>query len=181
MATFLEMKFGIEIVQQPKKGRMTGFSDDNRPLAPSLILQLKCNQEISECDTTQLICTVDCHLLEPASRISTDRMGMDKFKALRTENNIIGNRVSSCHRLEDLSGKVGFYFYYPDLGIRSPGKYEFEISLLNIGLDTGTSKILYTIQSPPFKVVSPKGYSGPPGNSRLSKCFVSQGADSRLK
>ncbi|KAI8913225.1 hypothetical protein EDD86DRAFT_244889 [Gorgonomyces haynaldii] len=98
----------LVIRQQPKKGRMTGFSDDIRKLYSALI----------------------------------------PFR----------------HRDRALSLR-SLFFLYPDIGIRSPGKYRFQCDL-----DVRSTEPITTITSQDLKIHSPKNYLKPAGLESDDSC-----------
>ncbi|KAI8908405.1 velvet factor [Gorgonomyces haynaldii] len=127
-----------------------------------------------------LVCVVSLVSVEKA-RIMTDGDGNDKNKRLRASNNLLGNAVSNCHHLNDVNGKSGMYFYFPDLGIRSPGIYKFRCSLIELDMGSGPMPIHCSVETEPLRIVSPKNYSGPVPPTDLALAFVQQGADFRLR
>lgn len=45
---------------------------------------------------------------------------------------LYGNLVSSVSQLEDLQGNMGLFFLFPDVSIRSRGRFQLGISLVRI-------------------------------------------------
>lgn len=105
--------------------------------------------------------------------------------------NLIGmNAVNAC-RLNDLDGKVGFWFVLQDLSVRTEGTFRLKLSLFDIGVGNGTSATvgngdghgptqgkgpcLAVSFSDQFTVYSAKKFPGVIESTPLSKCFAQQG------
>jgi hypothetical protein len=48
------------------------------------------------------------------------------------EGALYGTLVASPHRMRGLDGRLGVFFVFPDVSIRSRGRYALNIALLNI-------------------------------------------------
>ncbi|KAI8908382.1 velvet factor [Gorgonomyces haynaldii] len=179
--------YEIVVRQQAKKGRMTGFSQDLRSLCPSLILQVLVKEngriitQVSEEECLSLVCTLRLVEVNSTSRAVIDSRDEDRNATLREENNLLGNSAACCQQFVDLHGNPGMFFLFPDLGIRSPGKYRFQCSVFRIDLELDAMPVLVTEFTQPCSIVSPKNYPRPQGPTRLAKSFVEQGADLRLR
>ncbi|KAL1793205.1 hypothetical protein ACET3X_008187 [Alternaria dauci] len=102
--------------------------------------------------------------------------------------NLIGmNAVNAC-RLNDLSGKPGFWFVLQDLSVRTEGTFRLKLSLFDIGAGDGTNgtvhlngpskgkgPMLASAFTDPFTVYSAKKFPGVIESTKLSKCFAQQG------
>jgi hypothetical protein len=97
--------------------------------------------------------------------------------------NLIGmNAVNAC-RLNDTTGKMGFWFVLQDLSVRTEGSFRLKLSMCDVGtgsgnnahVSVGKSPILATVNSEPFTVYSAKKFPGVIESTPLSKCFASQG------
>ncbi|KAI8908367.1 velvet factor [Gorgonomyces haynaldii] len=183
----MQKRFELVVRQQPKKGRMTGFSDDIRIIGPSLVLQLvvldnnKTITHISDTETEHFVCSVSLIQLETGTRVATTVDGDDKHELLRNKNNLVGNWISSCHHLEDVDGRQGMFFLFPDLGVRSPGKYLFLCTLMQLDMSKVESNIVHEITTLEFSIYSPKNCPKPGPITKLARAFIDQGADSRLR
>jgi hypothetical protein len=97
--------------------------------------------------------------------------------------NLIGmNAVNAC-RLNDTTGKMGFWFVLQDLSVRTEGNFRLKLSMCDVGtgsgnnahITNGKSPILATANSEPFTVYSAKKFPGVIESTPLSKCFAGQG------
>ncbi|OLL23712.1 hypothetical protein NEOLI_002961 [Neolecta irregularis DAH-3] len=93
--------------------------------------------------------------------------------------NLIGNLVGSAFKLTDTDGKLGIWFIFQDLSVRTEGKFTLKFSFYSLGvgqrLNTGKSPVLAEVFSQPFTVYSAKRFPGMIESTPLSKCFAAQG------
>ncbi|KAI8908368.1 hypothetical protein EDD86DRAFT_16563 [Gorgonomyces haynaldii] len=64
------------------------------------------------------------------------------------------------------------FFIFPDLAVRSPGTYQFRLSLYHIGKPQ--SSVVAHELSRTFEIVSPKNYPGPSGELIDSRTYASR-------
>ncbi|CAG8747207.1 2141_t:CDS:2, partial [Dentiscutata heterogama] len=97
----------------------------------------------------------------------------------KTTRVLMGSLVSSPAILKNTDGEPGCYFCFPDLSIRTEGKYTLKFSLMKLGtedrlINTRTG-IISTVFSNPFTVYSAKKFPGMTESTELSKVFAKQG------
>ncbi|KAI8913210.1 hypothetical protein EDD86DRAFT_244880 [Gorgonomyces haynaldii] len=108
---------------------MSGFAQDVRPLCPSLVVQLidvQDKKQVRIMDTLNLILRCELVQLESGTRTIVNDQGIDPNETLRLTNNLLGNCTQTAQLFTDIDG---LFFVFPDLGVRSPGKYFFRLSL----------------------------------------------------
>ncbi|SAL99305.1 hypothetical protein [Absidia glauca] len=92
---------------------------------------------------------------------------------------LMGSLVSSPSLLKNPNGEQGLYFAFPDLSIRTEGRYTLRFSLMKlVSADFQTdakSKIIAQVFSDAFTVYSAKKFPGMTESTDLSKAFAKQG------
>ncbi|KAJ3162738.1 hypothetical protein HDU86_003711 [Geranomyces michiganensis] len=114
---------------------------------------------------------------------------------------LLGSLVSECHVLRDEEGVQGLYFVFPDIGVRTSGRYRLKFNLFVIELfdkmgnssnrtfaaeaplaDQSSSHLSRaSVYSNVFKVYSPKGFPGMAASTTLSTLFAQQGIRIHLR
>ncbi|KAL9936370.1 hypothetical protein V8E36_004438, partial [Tilletia maclaganii] len=91
-----------------------------------------------------------------------------------------GSCVSCLYHLKDyLDNSDQGFFVFPDLSIRSEGRYRLKLSLFEtIGNEVHHCKSIYTM---PFTVHSAKGFPGMSETTTLARSFASQGLKLRVR
>ncbi|OAD80263.1 hypothetical protein PHYBLDRAFT_58245 [Phycomyces blakesleeanus NRRL 1555(-)] len=173
--------YELIVCQQPLHARMCGFGEkDRRPIDPPPIVQLVVQQGGSRGP-------VDVQTLQAPFFVLHVTLWSDDRKE---ERNIIsnppkctrvlmGSLVSSPSLLKNTEGEQGLYFAFPDLSIRTEGRYTLRFSLMKlVSSDFQTnakSKIIAQVFSDPFTVYSAKKFPGMTESTELSKTFAKQG------
>ncbi|KAI9320521.1 velvet factor, partial [Dichotomocladium elegans] len=190
-------QYEVQIVQQPSRARSCGFSDkDRRPISPAPILQLivrgldgaiailTCPRDV---DTSFLLMQCDCRdaiTKKPASIVLYPASEKQQRKETpRGMSNLVGACIASPAKLYNEQGELGIYFIFPELSVRSEGRFCLAFLLLNIGtsntprvVNTETiSHVLTTTFSDVFTSYTAKRFPGVIPPTALSKCFGSQG------
>jgi hypothetical protein len=137
---------------------MCGFGDkDRRPIVPAPILQLFVTDreghdvDPEAFDVTFLVVLCDSCLQtgEPATSASNNsKMGnsvpvsqvvvfssSDDNKNPRTSRlkNLVGSSVVSANKLYDLDDKLGIFFIFHDISLRTEGTFRLKFSLVDVG------------------------------------------------
>ncbi|EKG14566.1 Velvet factor [Macrophomina phaseolina MS6] len=97
--------------------------------------------------------------------------------------NLIGSLSVNAFRLNDTSGKTGFWFVLQDLSVRTEGVFRLKMNFVDVGkhmgngnnLNTGKAPVLASCFSDAFQVYSAKKFPGVIESTPLSKCFAAQG------
>ncbi|BFZ59736.1 hypothetical protein YB2330_000752 [Saitoella coloradoensis] len=191
----------LVVRQQPLRARMCGFGEkDRRPLDPPPILQLIITStQTGRTDPDALsdpFFVVHATLWsdtgeEERNLILTNkddseqgqerggREEKDAGPAGSVVKVLIGSLVSSPALLEDDHGVEGVYFAFPDLSIRTEGRYRLKFSLVRLGTGdfdgSSRSTIVAEGVSDVFTVYSAKKFPGMTESTELTKAFARQG------
>ncbi|KAI9263020.1 velvet factor-domain-containing protein [Sporodiniella umbellata] len=200
-------QYDLKIVQQPSRARMCGFGDkDRRPIVPAPILRLSVKDtegnpvDPENFDVTFLVVMCDSCLQtgEPATSASNvSRVGHsvpvsqvvvfsssedDRNPRTSKLKNLVGSSVVSANKLYDLENKLGIFFVFHDISLRTEGTFRLKFSLVNVGMPheqkVNTNELSHVIQvvySDPFTVYTAKKYPGVVQASPLSIRFAQQG------
>ncbi|TKA74693.1 hypothetical protein B0A49_04274 [Cryomyces minteri] len=95
--------------------------------------------------------------------------------------NLIGSLAVNAFKLNDVEGKVGFWFVLQDLSVRTEGSFRLKMNFVDVGsgvanqLNKGTAPVLASVYSDIFTVFSAKKFPGVIESTPLSRCFAAQG------
>ncbi|KAJ1655550.1 hypothetical protein IWQ61_004712 [Dispira simplex] len=94
--------------------------------------------------------------------------------------NLIGSPSTSACKLYDTENKLGIFFIFQDLSIRTEGSFTLKFSFMDLGttdnqLNVGQDYVRHFTFSDIFTVYSAKKFPGMIESTPLSKCFVKQG------
>ncbi|KAI8064265.1 velvet factor-domain-containing protein [Gilbertella persicaria] len=154
--------YELVVCQQPLHARMCGFGEkDRRPIDPPPIVQLIVKQQGQDHP-------IDVQMLQIPFFVLHVTLWSDDCSE---ERNIIsnppkctrvlmGSLVSSPSLLKNTEGEQGLYFAFPDLSIRTEGRYTLRFSLMKLSnsdfQENAKSKIVAQVFSDPFTVYSAK-------------------------
>jgi len=175
--------YTLIVSQQPLRARMCGFGEkDRRPIDPPPIVQLVVTDENGNPDTgANLRMLQNPFFVLHVTLWSED--GRDERNVIsnppKTTRVLMGSLVSSPAILKNTTGEQGCYFCFPDLSIRTEGKYTLKFSLMKLGTEdrliNTRTEIIATTYSDPFTVYSAKKFPGMTESTELSKAFAKQG------
>ncbi|ORX90449.1 hypothetical protein K493DRAFT_317977 [Basidiobolus meristosporus CBS 931.73] len=189
------LEYKLEVVQQPERARMCGFGErDRRPIDPPPIVKLITLKEDGSpnsipIDSTSFVvhvdlwssdCQKDCNVLLSTSGTHTRQGASSAFvtsdKGVYSRN-LVGSLVSSAYNLSDHNGEKGIFFIFPDLSIRTEGKYclRFLFTDLSQTDQFPHSMVRTWVYSAPFSVYPAKSFPGVTVITELSKSFAKQG------
>ncbi|KAF9193559.1 hypothetical protein BGZ51_009554 [Haplosporangium sp. Z 767] len=90
--------------------------------------------------------------------------------------NLTGATSASGDLLKDLDGKLGIFFAFPDLSVRTEGTYTLKFSFAMLPEPpVMTSSVLATVFSEPFEIYPAKRFPGMNKSTPLSKKLFDQG------
>ncbi|RHZ76651.1 hypothetical protein Glove_194g21 [Diversispora epigaea] len=175
--------YSLIVCQQPLRARMCGFGEkDRRPIDPPPIVQLVVNDDKGKLDTSMSLSMLQnpffvLHVTLWSEDCREERNVISNPP--KTTRVLMGSLVSSPAILKNTTGEPGCYFCFPDLSIRTEGKYTLKFSLMKLGtedrlINTRTG-IIATTFSDPFTVYSAKKFPGMTESTELSKAFAKQG------
>ncbi|CAO0792904.1 unnamed protein product [Mucor circinelloides] len=173
--------YELVVCQQPLHARMCGFGEkDRRPIDPPPIVQLIVKQQGQDS-------LVDVQMLQiPFFVLHVTLWSDDRSEERNIISNppkctrvLMGSLVSSPSLLKNPEGEQGLYFAFPDLSIRTEGRYTLRFSLMKLVnsdfQENAKSKIVAQVFSDPFTVYSAKKFPGMTESTELSKAFAKQG------
>ncbi|KAK9767589.1 hypothetical protein K7432_002522 [Basidiobolus ranarum] len=171
--------YELIVCQQPLHARMCGFGEkDRRPIDPPPIIQLIVRDQQGRMDTGVLQNPFFVLHVTLWSEDGTEERNIisNPPKCTRV---LMGSLVSSPNILKNPEGEQGCYFCFPDLSIRTEGRYCLKFSLMKLGgddcLSEAKSDIIAQTFSDPFTVYSAKKFPGMTESTELSKAFARQG------
>ncbi|KAJ3227372.1 hypothetical protein HDU81_006754 [Chytriomyces hyalinus] len=192
----------IEVVQQPLRARICGFSaSDRRPIHPSPIVKLtggdvedtnlyilsaslwseNLTKDVSITDKFYSGNSVTYTLQNDAADPLQDAYKVELTNGYSSCRVLWGRLAAVCTRLTDLDGSVGNFFIFHDLAVRSSGTYRLKFDLY-VMTTTGAKMVpIANTFSDVFTVPSPKSFPGIPETTALSRCFAKQGVSIRLR
>ncbi|CAG8451942.1 15877_t:CDS:2 [Acaulospora morrowiae] len=175
--------YSLIVCQQPLRARMCGFGEkDRRPIDPPPIVQLVVNDDKGNLDTSAGLSMLQnpffvLHVTLWSEDCKEERNVISNPP--KTTRVLMGSLVSSPAILKNTTGDAGCYFCFPDLSIRTEGKYTLKFSLMKLGsedrLISTRTEIIATTFSDPFTVYSAKKFPGMTESTELSKAFAKQG------
>ncbi|KAI9301518.1 velvet factor [Cunninghamella echinulata] len=125
--------YELVVCQQPLHARMCGFGEkDRRPIDPPPIVQLIVrhrNNELVDVHSLQIPFFVLHVTLWSADRTEERNIISNPPKCTRV---LMGSLVSSPSLLKNPEGEQGLYFAFPDLSIRTEGRYTLRFSLMKL-------------------------------------------------
>ncbi|RKP09082.1 velvet factor [Thamnocephalis sphaerospora] len=171
----------LTVVQQPLRARMCGFGDkDRRPCTPPPIVRLSFNSavNIEELDTSFFIVIADLWSPDTTTELNLvvhpSAPGGDNGSTTSCTRNLVGSLVASASKLYDIDGKLGVFFVFQDLSVRTEGQFRLKFSFANLACSP-VSQVESEVFSEPFTVFSAKRFPGMIESTPLSRCFAKQG------
>ncbi|KAH6712011.1 velvet factor-domain-containing protein [Leptodontidium sp. MPI-SDFR-AT-0119] len=176
-------RYTLRMRQQPVAARACGFGErDRRVIDPPPILQMDVSApHLSALELSQLMrsqySVIHCILWDPDN--NCDATAMPGTTDKRQQRRLMGTLVSSPFVGKDEHGVEGCFFTFPDLSVRTPGKYSLRFSLVRLDpnrMRPGISEpIRSTIISSDFQVYNAKDFGGMRASTELTKTLKHQG------
>ncbi|KAM3579379.1 hypothetical protein VKS41_008238 [Umbelopsis sp. WA50703] len=178
-------KHKLVVCQQPLHARMCGFGEkDRRPIDPPPIVQLFVDKQ--DADGNDLGPVDPQTLQNPffVLHVTLWSAEMDEERNIisnppKCTRVLMGSLVSSPSLLKNPEGQQGLYFAFPDLSIRTEGRYTLKFSLIKLTsndfITDAKANVIAQVFSDPFTVYSAKKFPGMTESTELSKAFARQG------
>ncbi|EPE25843.1 hypothetical protein GLAREA_01755 [Glarea lozoyensis ATCC 20868] len=176
-------RHSIRMRQQPVAARACGFGErDRRVIDPPPILQMvvedpNASQEAIKAMIRHPCTVVHCTLWDPVA--DKDDTAMPGTTDKRQQRRLMGTLVSSPFVGKDEHGVEGCFFTFPDLSVRTPGKYSLRFSLMILdparmahGNSVPVSSVVF---SDAFNVFNAKDFGGMRPSTELTKRLKHQG------
>ncbi|KAM5534218.1 hypothetical protein V8D89_012125, partial [Ganoderma adspersum] len=154
------------------------------PLAPPLVVQLESldsqgKNGINELDPGLSFLVAHLSLMSSDGESHIDDAA-NNSGTIR-EQLLYGNLVSSVHVLQNLEGKNGVYFLFPDVSVRSSGRFLLKVKLICLpwfgdlfSKQAGNGSIIAEAQTLTFDVYQRREYIAPT-QTPLTQHFLQQG------
>ncbi|CAG8956114.1 hypothetical protein HYFRA_00011899 [Hymenoscyphus fraxineus] len=173
----------IRMRQQPLAARACGFGErDRRVIDPPPILQMTVEDPNASAEEMKALirqpcAVVHCTLWDPVA--NKDDTAMPGTTDKRQQRRLMGTLVSSPFVGKDEHGVEGCFFTFPDLSVRTPGKYSLRFSLMiidpnqmRLGHSVPVSSVVF---SDTFHVYNAKDFGGMRPSTALTKQLKGQG------
>ncbi|KAH7348773.1 velvet factor-domain-containing protein [Rhexocercosporidium sp. MPI-PUGE-AT-0058] len=176
-------RYTLRMRQQPVAARACGFGErDRRVIDPPPILQMDVSApHLTALELSQLMrsqySVIHCTLWDTDN--NCDATAMPGTTDKRQQRRLMGTLVSSPFVGKDEHGVEGCFFTFPDLSVRTPGKYSLKFSLVRLDptrMCPGNSEpVRSTIISSDFQVFNAKDFGGMRASTALTKTLKHQG------
>ncbi|CDH48955.1 vea protein [Lichtheimia corymbifera JMRC:FSU:9682] len=193
------IQYRLVVVQNPTRARCCGFGEkDKRPINPPPIVQLHIQKQdgslepVSETDNVSHF-IVQCDLFSPNHEedrnvvynpasinpaYPNSSAAVMTFEEPTPVRNFLGTIVSNAHQLLDLEDRLGIFFIFPDLSVRTEGTFCLRFRFIDLSAGdpmTMSTQVLTETFSDTFNVYPAKHFPGMTGSTPLSLCFSRQG------
>ncbi|KAI8611789.1 velvet factor [Chytriomyces sp. MP71] len=190
----------LTVVQQPLRSRVCGFSpQDRRPVLPPPVVKLSgwgsedtgsliifaslwspdCQNNVSY--STRCSAPFEYKLKADTGLPETSKYSLSPTSAYTKSFILMGNVTSVGYNLKDQKNEEGLFFVFPEVAIRSAGRYKLRFDLYNMPSSRQIGcGILSSIFSSEFQAYLPKDFPGTLQPTTLSKIFGRQGVDMRI-
>ncbi|GAA5852614.1 hypothetical protein JCM8547_002563 [Rhodosporidiobolus lusitaniae] len=182
-STVLPSDYFLDVRQQPRQARMAGSGEkaDRRPIDPPPIIRLRIRKPHArrtspdELAETDLVTPTLTHTLFMFASLIPENSEEELFDIEGSKTKLVaGSVVSSLFHLKDQS-----CFVFPDLSVRTEGRWRFKMSLFELGEDG--VHFCTSIVTDTFQVYSSKRFPGMGKSTELSKSFAQQGLKLRIR
>ncbi|KAI9230403.1 MAG: velvet factor [Piptocephalis tieghemiana] len=188
----LDSDFELSIRQQPRQARMCGFGErDRRPIDPPPIIELRVRSPDPHAPSQFLPPFQGLNFMLHAQLVSVSKpnRSLDLLAPVAGDGAdelvtvLMGSQVASPIYCKDTAMQDGCFFIFPDLSVRTEGRYRlrFVLGQLCLNSDPGgdPSRVSHAIRaecfSDPFTVYAAKKFPGMTDSTDLTKCFARQG------
>ncbi|ORY06597.1 hypothetical protein K493DRAFT_310536 [Basidiobolus meristosporus CBS 931.73] len=174
---------------------MSGFGDRRRSIDPPPIVRLRMfddegrpihsTQDLSFFSAHVDLWSEDCQesrilVVHPSTIPSTTSLPRTTVITLNAPNyarNLLGSLTSSAYHLFNVEGEPGVYFVFPDLSVRTEGRFTLRFLFFNLAQNCfgGASLVQAQVFSDPFTVYLAKDFPGGCEPTDLTRCFIKQG------
>ncbi|BGO96968.1 Velvet factor-domain containing protein [Rhodotorula toruloides] len=175
--------YALDVRQQPRQARMAGSGEkaDRRPIDPPPIIRLRVRRPSARKKPAHLLTDDDLttptltHTLFMFAALVSEDGEEEVDEAAGCKNALVaGTVVSSLFHLRDES-----CFVFPDLSIRTEGRWRFKMSLYELTEDG--VRFCSSVLTDVFQVYSSKRFPGMSKSTELSKSFAQQGIKLRVR
>ncbi|KAJ3222035.1 hypothetical protein HK099_002773 [Clydaea vesicula] len=171
-------KYKIIWRQRPIHGRMSGNVGTERRTIPIIeLLELKENGEFMPITEENIFTSMRASLYDAEGKTCLNNAQTNVSKDFP---NILGDTVECSVILYDEFDRLGTFFVFKDLSVRSPGNYTIKFTLYDLESDVApygqlaSKKSLINVLLAPITIYKPKDFPGTLNSSALTKAFKKQ-------
>ena len=183
----------LSVRQEPKRAQVVQENNpkNRKPIDPPPIIELKYNDESDPSNAQWLV--------SPRTFMMVTLLPAKDDQEQAPGKLLIGQTVSSLHRLKDINNKDGGFFVFGDISAKRTGQYKLRFSLFdtnksvfivrsqhvgntaNIHRDTEEVVYLGVIDSAIFPVVAQRDFGSMSESTHLTRTFSDQGVKLRVR
>ncbi|KAF2164622.1 hypothetical protein M409DRAFT_67754 [Zasmidium cellare ATCC 36951] len=168
---------GIQLIvrQQPTRAQVVQENNpkNRKPIDPPPIIELKYDDRNDPQNSQWLVSprTFMMVILIP------EREGGDPMVG----KHLIGQTVSSLHRLKDINNKDGGFFVFGDISARKLGRYKLRFSLFDTEKEKDVVTFMGSVDSESFPVLPQRDFGSMSESTHLTRTFSDQGVKLRVR
>ncbi|KJY00534.1 developmental regulator like protein [Zymoseptoria brevis] len=166
----------MSIRQQPMRAQVVQENNpkNRKPIDPPPIIELKYNAEHDPINANWMVSPRTFMMVTlVAVKDGQDEHVPGKY--------LIGQTVSSLHRLKDINNKDGGFFVFGDISARKLGTYKLRFSLFDTAPDAEDVHFMGVIDTDPFPVLPQRDFGSMSESTHLTRTFSDQGVKLRVR
>ncbi|KAM3416928.1 hypothetical protein BST61_g8516 [Cercospora zeina] len=165
----------LEVRQEPKRAQVVQENNpkNRKPIDPPPIIELKYNDHDDPGNAQWLV--------SPRTFMMVTLISVKDDHEQPPGKLLIGQTVSSLHRLKDINNKDGGFFVFGDISAKKLGQYKLRFSLFDTNKDTDEVVFLGSIDSADFPVVAQRDFGSMSESTHLTRTFSDQGVKLRVR
>ncbi|CZT24308.1 uncharacterized protein RCC_10029 [Ramularia collo-cygni] len=162
--------------QQPVRAQVVQENNpkNRKPIDPPPIIELKYDDPRDAANSQWLVSPRTFMMV-------TLILCKDGGEELMPGRNLIGQTVSSLHRLKDINNKDGGFFVFGDISARKIGHYKLRFSLFDTAKDSDQVVYMSGIDSDVFPVLAQRDFGSMSESTHLTRTFSDQGVKLRVR
>ncbi|CAK4019961.1 Hypothetical predicted protein [Lecanosticta acicola] len=168
-------KTQLIIRQEPQKAQVVQENNpkNRKPVDPPPIIELKYDDRGDPQNSQWLVSPRTFMMVTLINSKEPEDTSVGKY--------LIGQTVSSLHRLKDITNKDGGFFVFGDISARKLGTYRLRFSLFDTAKDTEEVVFMNSVDSQPFQVMAQRDFGSMSESTHLTRTFSDQGVKLRVR
>ncbi|KXT00123.1 hypothetical protein AC578_3274 [Pseudocercospora eumusae] len=168
-------QISMVVRQQPQRAQVVQENNpkNRKPIDPPPIIELKYNDRDDPANAQWLVSPRTFMMVTLINVKETDEFNPGKY--------LIGQTVSSLHRLKDINNKDGGFFVFGDISARKLGHYKLRFSLFDTNKESEQVVFLGSIDSDAFAVLPQRDFGSMSESTHLTRTFSDQGVKLRVR
>ncbi|KAK4502813.1 hypothetical protein PRZ48_006239 [Zasmidium cellare] len=168
---------GIQLIvrQQPTRAQVVQENNpkNRKPIDPPPIIELKYDDRNDPQNSQWLVSPRTFMMVILIPEREGDEAAVGKY--------LIGQTVSSLHRLKDINNKDGGFFVFGDISARKLGRYKLRFSLFDTEKDRNEVIFMGSVDSEAFPVLPQRDFGSMSESTHLTRTFSDQGVKLRVR